>query len=191
MHSRVEVAPDSEAEEADDDAVPYTLYHREKESMEFEYAKKAPDPEAILSLGAVNAAKAKELDPQRMLLVEGLTEMPLQQQRQMERVYSNQICQEAWETAKNLQQNNPASVRPRVWLHSDQIPGYRLHKIVGVEGIIHLHDLTSQMEHRLHLTEPVKPFLPPPDPFQERKDPVLKFLEKHERTSKEKLVSKV
>ena len=64
MHSRVEVAPDSEAEEADDDAVPYTLYHREKESMEFEYAKKAPDPEAIPSPGAVNAAKAEELDPQ-------------------------------------------------------------------------------------------------------------------------------
>ena len=64
MRSRVEVAPDSEAEEADDDAVPYTLYHREKESMEYEYAKKAPDPEAIPSPGAINAAKAKELDPQ-------------------------------------------------------------------------------------------------------------------------------
>ena len=87
--------------------------------------------------------------------------MPLQQQRQMERVYSNRICQEAWETAKNLRQNNPVSVRPRVWLHSDQIPGYRLHEIVGVEGIIHLRDLTSQMEHCLHLTEPVEPFLPP------------------------------
>ena len=118
-------------------------------------------------------------------------EMPLQQQRQMERVYSNQIRQEAWETAKNLRQNNPASVRPHVWLHSDQIPGYRLHEIVGVEGTIHLRDLTSQMEHCLHLTEPVEPFLPPPDPFQERKDPVLKFLEKHERTPKEKLISKV
>ena len=64
MCSQVKVAPDSEAEEADDDAVPYTLYHREKESMEDEYAKKAPDPEAIPSPGAVNAAKAEELDPQ-------------------------------------------------------------------------------------------------------------------------------
>ena len=108
-----------------------------------------------------------------------------------ERAYSSKPRREAWETAKHLRRNNPTFIRPCLWLDSDQILGCHLHKVVGIEGIVHLCDLTSQMENCLHSTEPVVPFLPPPHPFQVWKDPVLKFIEKHDHTMKEKAVSKV
>ena len=63
MRSRVEYAPNSEAEEVNDDVVPYTLYHRDREPMEYEYTRRAPEPEAIPSPGITNAAKAEGLNP--------------------------------------------------------------------------------------------------------------------------------
>ena len=191
MQSRVEDAPDSEAEEAGEDVIWHTPYHCERELMDYEYAKKAPELDAVPTPGAVAAAKTEELNLRHLPLEEEFLQLPPPMQHQIERTYSSKAHREAWETAKHLSQNNPTSVRPRLWLNSDQIPGYRLHEVVGIEGIVHLHDLTSQMEHCLHITEPVVPFLKPPDPFQKRKDPILKFLEKHDHTAKEKAVSKV
>ena len=74
-------------------------------------------------------------------------------------------------------------------MHSTEGSSSQVHEIIGIEGIIHLRDFTSQLEHDLHPSEPVAPFLLAPNPFRELKIPVLKFLEKHTHTTREKLVS--
>ena len=124
--------------------------------------QKGPRPDAVLSPGAATVTKAKGLNLCHLPLEEDFSKLTLPWQQQIEQAYSTKAWHEAWETAKHLSQNNPTSVRPHKWLHSDQQSGYCLHEVVGLEGIIHLRDLTLQMENSLHITELIKPFLPPP-----------------------------
>ena len=59
---------------------------------------------------------------------------------------------------------------PRVWFPTnadrhvedprDAPPGFRINEIVSIEGIVHLQDLSTLLEHSLHISEPVVVYEP-------------------------------
>ena len=191
MKSQHEDDWDSDLIDNDDEDVCFTSeFHRETQLSQADILNGhcTLEPSSILSSGQAAATCARELDPYN-LPEDSLRGLPEWERCEKLRPIPKGSSKADQETASHLSQNNPKVVHLHLRIHSTEVSGSWVHEIMGLEGIIHLQDLASHLEHDLHLSEPVAPFLPAPNNFKELEIPVLKFLERHTHTTREKLVS--
>ena len=192
MKSRYEDDQDSDLEDNNNEDVCFTSkFHCKTQPSRADVlnGRCALEPKSTLSPGQAATEWARKLDPYNLPEddLRGLPEWEVQEK--LKPVHKDSSKAD-WETASHLPQNN-LWLCPHLWIHSTEGSGSWIHEIIGIEGIIHLRDLASQLEHDLHLSELVAPFLPALNPFEEPEISVLKFLERHTRTTREKLVSHV
>ena len=191
MKSRHEDDRDSDLKDNDDEDICFTSeFHHETQLSWADILDGccASDSSSILSPGQATAEHAKKIHPYN-LPEDDLWELLEWEQHEKFRPIPKGSSKADPETTSHLSQNNPMAVCPSLWMHSTEGSGTRVHEIMGIEGVIHLQDLASHLEHNLHLSEPVAPFLPAPDPFKEPEIPILKFFERHNHTTREKLIS--
>ena len=191
MKSRYEDDQDSDLEDNNNEDVCFTskFHHKTQPSWaDILNGRCASEPEPTPSPGQAATGRARKLDPCN-LPKDDLWGLPEWEVHEKLKPVCKNSSKADWETAIHFLQKNRMVVRPRLRMHSMEGSGSQVHEIIGIKGIIHLYDLVSQLEHGLHLSKPVAPFLPAPNPFEEPKIPVLKLLEKHTHTMREKLVS--
>ena len=120
---------------------------------------------SILSPGQATTAPARDMNPYNVP-EDDLQELPEWEQHEKLRPIPGGSSKADQETTSHLSQNNPMAIHPRLQMHSTKGSGTQVHEIMG---IIHLRDLVSHLEHNLHLSEPVAPFLPAPTPSKNQR----------------------